>query len=807
VNAAGYLVLRPKPVVSPFQLPSAPGQTVVAGTLNAFTVNYDPIKAAVSRAPSYGSLRIDPNSGIYTYTPDPSLAAAGGTDNFAVTVTEAGFHPIARLLGLRPTTSTATVSVAVSPQATPSNGYYIANTTPTPVRVEGYAVNQASLSPTAGYQIQSVTTTTDIDQTQTLLQIDDGKSVTAYLNPTGIRHDGIVASYSVSIPSQSAISPDGARLYVSGEDGGAYVTVIDTASAATAAKIALGGSRAVGLALTPDGSRLYAAVQTDSPTSFLAMIDTASNSVAAKIPVPSGNSVPNVVLGPDGLHAYIRQGIGSVQVVDTNPASPAYNTVTTSIPTHIGRWGMAVSPDGKHLYVGTDAGVDVVDTAAGAVAAVIPTYGEQVSGVAVSPDGKFVYANLLTQDLDTTPYSVAVVDTTLNTVVGNVALPSGENHGVPFGIAVSPDGKAVYVSEGACAYKKCGSLDVIDANPASPTYRSVVDYVATPGSSWGVRAVPNGAYVAAHDADSVVKIVHSTDGGGDGGRYRYAVSINGGSAPQCSASGGLQCQVAGSTVYLMERPGSTYGIGANNAQSQSDVLQTAVKDDLSNAVFSTKSSPVIGYTNPLKAQGFSPYINNTTSPSTNEYTTQTTTTTATSYTWAVSTAVNASAKIGDLGASATVTATETWGTTVTDAQTYTQKTNQTVQPGETLYLYTETPVYRFYGDWRVQYGNTTYNLADVWYDTPYSPTSSYPAYLGAYTCPTGSQQCSQVAAGDLSSYPSAWPSAVTLPVAESNQSNYNTAYYGAPAVALGVRRFPEQNLKGTPESSPIVYVG
>ena len=239
----------------------------------------------------------------------------------------------------------------------------------------------------------------------------------------------------------------------------------------------------------------------------------------------------------------------------------------------------------------------------------------------------------------------------------------------------------------------------------------------------------------------------------------------------CAPSSG-SCNVpapgVGGDIYLADAPGTIYTVPAENAQQQSDVLQNLVADDLSNATFYPRSQPTIGYTNPLKAQGFSPYTNNTQDNSTNTYTVSQTTTKTNSAQYSVSVKASAQFKLGLLTATAESSATTTWGTTTANALTYTQSTTQTVRPGYTLYLYTETPVYRFYGDWSVVYGNTTYILNNVWFDSPNPVTGQYPQYLAAYTCQAGSVQCAQLAAGQIpTSYPNAWPADPTYPVAES----------------------------------------
>jgi hypothetical protein len=223
------------------------------------------------------------------------------------------------------------------------------------------------------------------------------------------------------------------------------------------------------------------------------------------------------------------------------------------------------------------------------------------------------------------------------------------------------------------------------------------------------------------------------------------------------------------TIYFSDAPGTVYTVPAQYAQQQSDLLQNLVADDLSNAKFYPKSQPTIGYTNPLIPNNFTPYINNTTSDNQVRYAVTTTTSKTDSTTYAVSVSVGEKVKLGSLEAKASQTATQTWGTSFTDTFSYSETTIETVRAGESLYLYTETPVLRYYGDWSVLYGNTTYKLNDVWYDTPYAATGA-PSYLAAYTCQTGSQQCFDTAQGNLSSYANGFPATVVYPdypVAES----------------------------------------
>ncbi|MDQ6701885.1 MAG: hypothetical protein M3Z96_01655 [Pseudomonadota bacterium] len=115
--------------------------------------------------------------------------------------------------------------------------------------------------------------------------------------------------------------------------------------------------------------------------------------------------------------AYVTNSAsGSVSVIDT-----ATNTVVATVPVGIGPQEVVVTPDGKHAYVAnTNAGspsgtVSVIDTATNTVVATVPV-GNDSSGVAITPDGKHAYVT------NAASGNVSVIDTASNTVVATVAV-------------------------------------------------------------------------------------------------------------------------------------------------------------------------------------------------------------------------------------------------------------------------------------------------------------------------------------------------------------------------------------------------
>ncbi len=110
------------------------------------------------------------------------------------------------------------------------------------------------------------------------------------------------------------------------------------------------------------------------------------------------------------------------------------------------------SADGTRVYVtntnyGYRGSVSVIDTARGEVITIVDV-GNKYSpcGIAVTPDGKKLYVS--DRDIN----GVSVIDTSTNTVTATV--PAGIN---PLGVAITPDGRKAYV-----ANRYSNNVSVID---------------------------------------------------------------------------------------------------------------------------------------------------------------------------------------------------------------------------------------------------------------------------------------------------------------------------------------------------------
>ena len=260
-----------------------------------------------------------------------------------------------------------------------------------------------------------------------------------------------------------AFAPGGKRLFVSGGDDNEILTFDFAAGRATqTGKLLLGSSEyhalndrqrdearrsgrgeyafPAGLAVTPDGKRLYAA---ENLTHKLAVVDLTTQSVISKIPV--GDYPYDCVISTDGSRAYVSNwGSRSLTVINTSS-----NQVIGEIRTGDHPNDLELTRDGRTLYVANanSNSVSVVDTGQGKEIEAISTVlhpkspiGSTPNAVALSRDEKTLYvANADNND-------VAVVDVSdrgASKVKGFI--PTGW---YPTSVCVSSDGRRLFVANG-----------------------------------------------------------------------------------------------------------------------------------------------------------------------------------------------------------------------------------------------------------------------------------------------------------------------------------------------------------------------
>jgi YVTN family beta-propeller protein len=150
-------------------------------------------------------------------------------------------------------------------------------------------------------------------------------------------------------PFRSAVSPDGARLYV--VTGNGALKVLNLVRNTALATVDVGEPLTVGV------SRDGQTVLVPRLNSTVALVDTASNAIVASLSV--GPTPGQVVVSPVGNRAHvINFGDSSVSVIDT-----AARSLITTIPMPLGGSTGVFSPDGARYYQGDTQDVSAVDTA------------------------------------------------------------------------------------------------------------------------------------------------------------------------------------------------------------------------------------------------------------------------------------------------------------------------------------------------------------------------------------------------------------------------------------------------------------
>jgi YVTN family beta-propeller protein len=269
-------------------------------------------------------------------------------------------------------------------------------------------------------------------------------------------------------PFGVVVSANGATAYVAdyntnngGTDG---ITTVDLSqSPPTSSFIATdpsGGTfKPLEVALSPDGRTLWAVYP---PNGRVEKIDLTGASPTAGAPFSDGTNdgADSIALSPDGRTAWVTdQPEGQVTPIDLTQDPPVPGT-----PIPVGRngsfgtcdgasgssswpFGVAVSPDGSKVFVadiGTDQ-VSVIDTGSRRVTNVDLPAGGGAYQVAVAPDGQTVYVSQPCAH-DVVPVSVSGTPSAGTPIT--VTFPDDAG-GSPQGLAITPDGRHLYVGDGS----------------------------------------------------------------------------------------------------------------------------------------------------------------------------------------------------------------------------------------------------------------------------------------------------------------------------------------------------------------------
>ena len=519
------------PTASPIQT----GQTatgVITGTVGAVDPDGDRLLYKVTQGPTKGTVVLASN-GTYTYTPNTALAAAGGTDTFTVQVDDnTTFH-----IHVPGSTGKISVPITVTVNAPPK--VVIPPTVGTPNATTGAVTGSLNTVDPEGRPLTYTVTAAPTNGTVTVTTA----GVYTYTPTTAARFKAALPAATPPALARAAGEANTDTFSVTATDGVSSTVVTVTAPISAASLIGLyaisTGQGPVEIAVSPDG-RVYIPNYLDETVS---VFDPATNETTT---FPSRPGPGPVAISPDGGLLYVINGqIGGPTTVGVIRTADNVTVGQIQIQNY-GQGDIVLSQNGTRLYVATTTGVTVINTFNRLIVADIPVTGIP-TGIGLTPDGTRLY---VTRNATNT---VAVIDTATNTVLQVIPVGIAASYGVAF----TPDGRRAYVTNFGVSPTP-GTVSVIDTDPTSATYNTVIATVNTEVGSYSATTSPDGSVVYVANASGSLSIIETATNkvisvvalGSDGtqnvavspdGTYVYVTDVN--------DNGVRTFKVAAATVY------------------------------------------------------------------------------------------------------------------------------------------------------------------------------------------------------------------------------------------------------------------
>ena len=278
-------------------------------------------------------------------------------------------------------------------------------------------------------------------------------------------------------------------MYVTSERAGT-IQVIDTATDRVTRTVRL-GNRPRGLAISPDGKRLYVAVswwrdgkRPRTGRETIAVLDASTLATIAQF--PAGTDPECVAVSPDGRRLYLsNEDAGTASVLDAKSGAVLATMVVGTEPE-----GVTASPDGKWVYVTAETSnvISVIDAGKNETAANILVDARPRASI-FTRDGSRAWA---TAEIGGT---VMLIDARQHRVVRRIRLRKTDK---PVGLALSPDERTLYVATG-----RGNGVAVIDTQTAKH-----VASIPTGQRVWGIAISRDGRKVyAANSLSNTVSVI------------------------------------------------------------------------------------------------------------------------------------------------------------------------------------------------------------------------------------------------------------------------------------------------------------
>jgi 6-phosphogluconolactonase (cycloisomerase 2 family) len=282
-------------------------------------------------------------------------------------------------------------------------------------------------------------------------------TVTFAIGPNGGLRPHGTPSPGVTAPRGIVFSPNGRFAYVADSGGDAVVgfRISEDGALVPLEPPVPSGDLPFGIAMAPNGRALYTAhFNSNDVTAFAVADDGRLRRLGLPIPLGHGNG-KGVAVTPDGRFLFVATGTpvdsepDIVVRFDIRPDGSLSNPTATK-PIGTSGAGLVITPDGRFLYTACQGSDELWGFRIGPNGDLTQLPGTPVlapdftEGATVAPDGRHLYVTALGTQMpdDDGVYAFAIADDGTLTQLGD-RIPTGDGPGA----AVStPDGRIVYVS-------------------------------------------------------------------------------------------------------------------------------------------------------------------------------------------------------------------------------------------------------------------------------------------------------------------------------------------------------------------------
>jgi len=285
-----------------------------------------------------------------------------------------------------------------------------------------------------------------------------------------------------------ALSPDGKKMFVT-VDNKQELQVIATASgtilATVPTPVGISGTVPLNIVMSPDGSRVFVFAPQARPNALIYIVDTATY-LSTQTPVPALNTIGPPMVSPDGSQLYFEVGYanGYIQVLNSVSLQPVKRIPVSGIPT-----ALAMTPSGLILITNSSNQLQVIDPSTSTVNTFsLPNTNQGTPGnIISSPDSETAYVSFATGE-------IAAITIAIGTTVFDVTV----NY-VPTHFAISPDGSTLYSTNLSAA-------GVWSISEFQTSTQQVVKKVGQLGPLWALALGNDGLYVLDADQSGIATV-------------------------------------------------------------------------------------------------------------------------------------------------------------------------------------------------------------------------------------------------------------------------------------------------------------